>query len=284
MVVRKHHENVISNLDIGVRFYESIVTTSGYVPFHWHSSIELVCVMEGKLELQFDQQIHTILPHQFVLISSGVVHDVTNTPNRAFVLQVPLKFIEPYYQNPEKLKFNLAGHQKDIAYHRVVRWFDELNQIKNKKYEGYLFDCGTILLQILKTIVQNFTDDQQTTLPDSSNLKEVIIYINKYFASEIKVSVLAQMYGYNASYLSRMFKKQMGVTIVQYIYTIRLNNLYQDLIKTTLPINNLLDKNGLTNHRTAREMCKRVYGMLPLQIRKTYAENIDTIQDHKPIN
>ncbi|MCF7523098.1 hypothetical protein L3X07_06575 [Levilactobacillus brevis] len=49
--MRQHHENVISNLDIGIRFYESTVTASGYVPFHWHSSIELVCVLTGQTDL-----------------------------------------------------------------------------------------------------------------------------------------------------------------------------------------------------------------------------------------
>lgn len=44
-----HHEYVVSNLPLGVRFYQSDVTTSGYVPFHWHNSIEVLLVLNGEL-------------------------------------------------------------------------------------------------------------------------------------------------------------------------------------------------------------------------------------------
>ncbi|WP_225363960.1 cupin domain-containing protein [Levilactobacillus brevis] len=103
--MRQHHENVISNLDIGIRFYESTVTTSGYVPFHWHGSIELVCVLAGQLTFQFDGVAHVIQANQFEVISSGVIHDVTNTPNHALVLQIPLPFIEKYVKDPATLNF-----------------------------------------------------------------------------------------------------------------------------------------------------------------------------------
>lgn len=59
-----HHENVIPNSDIGIRFFESIVDTSGFLPFHWHSSIELVYVMNGRLDMQFNGKMHTIEANQ----------------------------------------------------------------------------------------------------------------------------------------------------------------------------------------------------------------------------
>ena len=49
MMSGQHHENIVPNLQPGVRFYFSNVTTNGYVPFHWHSSLEIITVVKGHL-------------------------------------------------------------------------------------------------------------------------------------------------------------------------------------------------------------------------------------------
>lgn len=51
-----HHEYVVSNLPLGVRFYQSDVTTSGYVPFHWHNSIEVLLVLNGELTVTMNRK------------------------------------------------------------------------------------------------------------------------------------------------------------------------------------------------------------------------------------
>ena len=265
--MRQHHENVISNLDIGIRFYESTVTTSGYVPFHWHSSIELVCVLAGQLTFQFDGVAHVIQANQFEVISSGVIHDVTNTPNHALVLQIPLPFIEKYVKDSATLNFQLTGQEQTADYHRIVTWFQELNRVNQQHQAGYLFDEGVLVLLMLKTLVVNFTDEKNPLTTTASGLKDLIIYINDHYRAKLRVQDLARRFGYNTSYLSRLFKQQTGVTLIEYLYMVRLSRFYQELTTTDTPISQLLDQHGLTNHRTAREMCLQMYGLLPKQLR-----------------
>lgn len=270
IMVRQHHENVISNVNIGVRFYESIVDNNGYVPFHWHSSIELIYVMSGQLIFMFDGISHTIQANQFIVIPSGVVHDVTNTANQALVLQIPLEFIEKYYDDPDKLNFNMEAGQPQ-AYQLVTELLNNLNRINQRQEPGYLFDFGSNLLQILRIVVLEFGEPYASeNHNNTSGLKDIIIEINSHYAKPFTVNELAQQFGYNPSYLSRLFKKQIGITIIEYIYEIRLSKLYQDLINTELPIKELMINHGLTNERTTREMFKKMYGILPMQVRTKY--------------
>ncbi|WP_203637329.1 AraC family transcriptional regulator [Levilactobacillus wangkuiensis] len=270
---RQHHENVVSNLDIGIRFFESTVTRSGYVPFHWHSSIELVCVLSGQLTFQFDGQAHVIHANQFSIVSSGVIHDVTNTPNRSLVLQIPLTFIERYVAHPEQLNFSTAGQEQTTVYQEVVTEFKRLAQINRERQPNYLIDTGITVLTMLKTMVSNFTDTANPLTTSSSSLKSIVIYVNEHYREKLSVKAVAHRFGYNASYLSRLFKEQTGVTLGHYVYLIRLNNFYRDLIDTTIPVDVLMDKHGLTNRRTAREMFQEMYGALPKQVRLQYQRN-----------
>ncbi|MCH9266973.1 AraC family transcriptional regulator [Pediococcus acidilactici] len=270
-----HHENVVSNLDIGVRFYQSLVKSDGYVPFHWHSSIELVCVLEGKLVFNFEGKQHIIGPNRFVVVSSGVVHDVANTPNHAFVLQIPIKFVQNYYLNPEQLHFITENLEGTTEYKKIIKWLHELNRINQREEKGYLFDAEILVLLIVKTLFLRFVDNQNPFESKMSGLKEILIFIESHYNQKISVAEIAKKYGYNASYLSRLFKEQTGITLVEYIYEVRLSNLYNDLVNTKLPITVLLNKHGLTNRRTAREMCKKMFGLLPSQIRQKYSSEVD---------
>ncbi len=267
-----HHENIVSNLSIGIRFWESIVETSGYVPFHWHSSIEIVYVKEGKLNFHFDGKCHIVEPGTFIAVSSGVVHDVVNTPNSALVLQIPLKFIEPYYAHPEMLKFTI-DKTKTEACANFITLLNNLNQVIKTQSAGYLFDCGAILLMLVKNLIFNFSEQtaQSQTQPD--NVKELLVYLQQHYRDPISLTDLAHQFGYNPSYLSRRFKERMGVSLIHYVYYIRLNAFYQDLIKSGTPINTLFQKHGLTNKRTARKLFKEIFGVLPNEVRSNRNKN-----------
>lgn len=100
MMDNLHHENVVVNTSIGIRFWRSEVSTRGYVPFHWHSSIELNYVPKGRLDYTINGQTVTVTKNQFIVIPSGVVHAVANQPNIGYVFQIPLRVIEPYIDHP----------------------------------------------------------------------------------------------------------------------------------------------------------------------------------------
>ncbi|AXX65023.1 AraC family transcriptional regulator [Bombilactobacillus bombi] len=262
-----HHENVITNFDIGIRFYESLVRNNGYVPFHWHSSIEIVGVISGRLTFMFNGKEQIVNPQQFIVVPSGVVHAVENIPNQSLVLQVPLKFIENYYPHPENINFEITKCYSK-AYKQIFGLLLKINSLVKQGYKGYLFDLGVIILLIMKELILNFTDDTNPLLQSTSSLKEIIVYINEHYVEHLSVNILANKFGYNSSYLSRIFKQQTGITIIQYIYRLRLASLYQDLLSSNISIKQLMDKNGLTNQRTARNLFKNMYGKLPLQIRQ----------------
>lgn len=262
-----HHENVIPNLKIGVRFYESNVNINGYVPFHWHSSIELVFVMKGKLLFNFDGKTHPVYPNQFIVVSSGVIHDVTNTPNQSLVLQIPLQFIEPYLTHPEKLNFKMIDNNSQSA-QIIMALLQQLNATVQTKTPSTNLRVGIIILQIMQQLIDNFAQNQEPISESTSYLKDIIVYINNNFTQQLKVQDLARMFDYNASYLSRLFKQQTDITITQYIYKLRLTAFYQDLIDTDLPIKDLMNKYGLKNPRTTRNLFKKMYGKLPIQVRQ----------------
>lgn len=262
------HEIVLTNLPLGIRFYESNVDSSGYVPFHWHNSVEVLCVLEGTLQLFVNARSHTIRDGECIAISSGMIHDVANTPNRTLVLQIPLRILSPFVSAPQLLHFHVSKNKNAKAYEHLVNQFMQMNQIIRNKKEGYLFDSEITLIKILKLLVLYFTEKEPLQSRISSNIQDLLIYINEHYKEPLSVQNLAKIVGYNANYLSRIFHTQMGTTLNEYIYRVRLTHFREALFNTDSSIKELMLECGLKNQRTTREIFQKIYGTLPLEARK----------------
>lgn len=232
-----YHENVVVNTNIGIRFWRSAVTTSGYVPFHWHSSIEIVYVLKGQLKFTINGQAFTVASDEFIVIPSGVVHDVSNQPNTV-------------YQR--------AGY--------LIRQFGYL---QGNHPTAYRFDSQICFISLLKVLFTELNNPDQQ-VPNDNNIKQLIIYINNHNTEQLSVAGLAHHFGYNSNYLSRLFHQQMGITLMNYIYVVKLNQLYDGLVNSNRDIKALFKQNGLTNPRTARKIFREMFGCLPSDIRRRH--------------
>lgn len=261
-----HHENVVVNTNIGIRFWRSEDPNNGYVPFHWHSSLEIVCVLKGKVIFTINGQRFEIGPNEFIMVPSGVVHAVANEPNTAYVLQIPLNVVKPYVAHPERVIFR-NGETNSPDYQQAVQLIRELGFLQTARPDGFLFDDQIVFTKLLKIMFTKLNDPHQET-PNDDNIKQLIIYINDHHAEKLSVADLAHHFGYNANYLSRLFSNKMGISLIHYIYLVKLNQLYFDLLHTATSVEQLFQQNGLTNPRTARQLFQEMFGLLPNQLRK----------------
>ncbi|MBC6499381.1 cupin domain-containing protein [Weissella confusa] len=75
----------------------SAPVTTPLVPFHWHRSLEIIYVIHGELTFTLNHAMTQISDGQFIVVPSGAIHAVSNTPNEAYVLQIPIDFIKKGY-------------------------------------------------------------------------------------------------------------------------------------------------------------------------------------------
>ena len=179
---RHYHENVLTNLPFGVRFYTSDVKVSGYVPLHWHSSLELLCVYEGELTLHIDSREHHVGSGQFIVVSSGLLHDVANTPNRATVLQVPMKTMRFFEPHPERLQFHAEKRAPRKAYEAVLAESQRMARLIAGQPTGYLYDVGVAYLHILKLLTTYFCESELLAPSANEAVKDVLSYIGEHYA------------------------------------------------------------------------------------------------------
>lgn len=261
----QHHESVIPNVRNGVRFYFSDEPRDKYVPFHWHSSLEVVCVLDGHVRFTIDGKVLHVRGGEFAMVPSGAIHDVASGPNHAYVLQVPLREVRDLYGDAERCLF-LNGQTHRPEYAEVVSCFDQMGAAVAHPSAAGWFDFEISLLTVLKHMFCVF-GVPGAAAHATDGVKEIISYLHEHATEPIVVGELASHFGYNPSYLSRMFKQQTGVSLVSYVYEVKVNRLHDDLLATDETVAALMRRNGLTNARLTREVFRERYGVLPGELR-----------------
>lgn len=274
------HEIVSRNPDIEVRFYLSIDEGS-YVTPHWHDSLEMVFMLEGSITVTYEGKKNILYANDFNIVNSRVVHSVLSTSNKALVLQIPKDILKKYIPDIDFFNFYVEMHPQNpveqTKLERVRKIFHDMYIIYDIQPEGYLLKFNSLLYDLLFILIHSYA----TKITDKSldkdykyleRLNKMIAYIKEHYIEKISVSELAKEFGYSEDYIARFFKKQTGMTIIEYLYAYRITKVYQDLIHTELTINDIFEKHGCNNYRVAMKVFKEIYDCTPKEKRKKLKE------------
>lgn len=278
------HEIVYINPDIEVKFYLS-EDEGSYITPHWHNSLEVVYMLEGSMTITFEDTKVTIFPEEFVVVNSRVIHAVKSKKNRALVLQIPINVIEKYVRNIDSFFFTVDMHPQDVddivELNKVRMLFRDMYKVYNAQPDGYLLKFNSLLYDIIFTLIQSYSYRVVGKQINKNNkylyrLEEITTFLNEHYNERITISQAAGKFGYNPDYFSRFFKKYMGLTIIDYLYEIRINHVYKDLVDTNLNINEIFENHGCSNYRVAMKLFKSRYGCTPKEKRKQINRTISS--------
>lgn len=101
-----------------------------------------------------------------------------------------------------------------------------------------------------------------------SVIRRIQYYITEHLSEPITREQLASYVHLNPAYLSRLFKREIGESITDYILNTRMS-LAKDLITTsTLPISDIAKTLGYYNFSYFSKMFRKVYDVSPQQLRQ----------------
>ena len=276
------HEIVSSNPDIEVRFYLS-EDNGSYVAPHWHNSLELVYMLEGSMVTQYENNVRqTIEPGEISVVNPRVIHSVTAQKNKALVLLIPSALLEKYIPAPDFLEFRINMHPENpveiTRLERLKKIFTDMYIVYDIRPDAYLLKFNSLLYDMLYTMVHSYSvrlTDKDVGRHDRTinRLKDVMRYIEKHHSEKIMMEDISAHFGYNPDYLSRLFKKHLGLTVMQYLYEIRLNRVVHDLGETEMSIGEIFELHGCTNHKYTMQLFKERFGCTPKEKRKEIKGN-----------
>lgn len=137
----------------------------------------------------------------------------------------------------------------------------------------YLRDIRQTLKECMNAVMDDLL--QVIDVSGCSKITRVAIeYINRHYSEgTLGLDVVAEKLGYTASYLSRVFKKDTGVNVIDYINEIRILIARKMLAEGDKKVYEVAEEVGYNNYNHFSKTFKRTTGVTPSQ----YIEDIRRI-------
>jgi YesN/AraC family two-component response regulator len=150
--------------------------------------------------------------------------------------------------------------------------------IQTYKYQqGKIADYHSFK-HLLREILVNFwykeTSSGEKNMNYSEKIYQSIIYIRQHYTEDLSLDLLARQINLNPSYLSYMFKKEVGMTFLQYLQNIRLEKACV-LLKSSphLPIETIASQVGYMTPTYFFKIFRAQFGISPNQWRHQESES-----------
>lgn len=285
------YETIKIDADVNMR-YSCCKDYEYFVPAHWHDSMEVLYILDGDLNINIEQMSYSLNAGEFIIIDSNMIHSTyCKTYSHSLIIQIPYLFLKTHIPDIDYMHFettssvpgNPLSEQVTPTVPPDTLITDTIRNILNQltdlwytkpegyrlKYYSYIFDLLYIMMQHFKVdITQNEYHQSEKYM---ERLTSVMSYVKQHYQEDISLQDITEYLALNPSYFARFFKKYMGMTFTEYLSTIRLRAIYEEIITTDLPVQIILERNGFTNYKLFMRMFRQTYGCTPSQKRKEIA-------------
>lgn len=235
--------------------------------FH-HEMFEVYFLEEGNCHYFIDDKAYDVIPGDVVLVPEGVIHK-TMYDNAGHSRR--LLYLSPSYI-PTSVLMQLSSllyvYRNPALTERIRGVFDAIEEeylSPNRFSEDALRHYAGILFCLLAR------NAAPSMLPAAENAytTQTIAYIKGNYREEIRLSDLARRCSISPEHLSRLFKRETGFGISEYLTMIRLQQACRLLREAPhLQVAKIADLCGYNDSNYFSEQFKRAYGTSPLHFRK----------------
>lgn len=246
--------------------------------FHYHTNYEIYYLLSGERLYFIKDRTYHVKKNDLVFIKPFVLHTVQGVgiPDHDRIL---IKFNQEFLFDNNAISFEaldlLFNHycyaKLNSLYINVIEnIFETMKQEVCLKSTDFEVNLRALLLQLLVYVARNI--DRQEEFPQISpthaRISEIVKYINQNYQDELTLASIAAVFYYNPSYLSRTFKKIIGVGVTDYLNNLRVSQAQKLLKETELNISAIANEVGFKNQSHFGRIFKDIVGISPLQYRK----------------
>jgi len=242
--------------------FRRMVWQKGEMSFHWHEKVEIVRCTDGEFDALVDGVNCKVKKGDIVVVSERVIHKFTVTTDCAYVrlAQFAYKVLLNHNSDPTHVKLHITAEEIANVENLGQSIEDILSIMENTSpdpggndkfaeciYAGLYFLLGRYFP------TPHYT---KTKKKEKQDFYETVKYVNEHFKEDITVQSIAETLYMDRGRLSRLFLKYSGISLKDYINTLRLAEAVR-LIDSGDKITDAAMKSGFQTVRTFNNVCKK---------------------------
>lgn len=251
-----------------------------------------IMVTEGTLHITSADREYDVNPNEYIFLKAGEEHFGTKPSDERlsyFWVHISQDFSFEILHDKQSLpefknySYFFPEYGEIPAFHRAQRFFRQMLELslETELYSAEILNYTLSLL--LMDVTQQFANSYcQTTLQTASDNKKlrhapavhvvasVCEWIRINYHRSFKVTDLATIFGYQANYLSSVFKNSMGISIVEYTNKIRIEAAKNLLGTYHLPAKEVAYSCGFSDEKYFMKVFKSLEGKTPTEYKNYF--------------
>ena len=240
-----------------------------HMALHWHAATEIIRVVSGTLRVTLDGRSFILNEGEAVVVNSEILHDATpeNCVYECFVFQPD--FLKTGNREADAFLDGITSHgifiSEKIENEQEKRIIDRLMQEARDNSSGFELRVMGICLLLFGEIIKNGDYSYQSYHVPEKNckLKRVLKYIRDNYAEEITLDDMAMQAGFSTKYFCSFFKRETGVTPVEYLISYRIERAAKKLLSTDHSVTRIAFDCGFNDLSYFTKTFKRLKGVTP---------------------
>lgn len=267
----------LSHHKLNISYCQQIIKEPKSSGFKTHDDYEIFFLLSGEGRLVIENNRYPLQPCDLIIINANEAHRdflAEKTPCKYITIHFDPNLLTPFSQlfnlhhcflnklNSEHNKLSPAKPQREkllTLFKRMENLFthaDHANEIL--KYTSLI----ELVFYINQFLLTNSETPFQATFPES--LSVVLEYIDKNIEHELSLEILEKRFYINRSYLSRLFRKHLNISIHKYIILQRIAKAKELLLKGHSPLS-ASRYSGFNDYSNFRKMFKKITKTSPSQ-------------------
>ncbi len=242
------------------------------VSLHLHRHVETQYLMEGTADFTVDGREYHFSDGLLIIFPYQTHSNVYNQncrqlsaiidPN-SFESYAPT-FFDFYPKNNFIPKSDLPdGFQELMAYGFKLS-HDDTHQFR----ERLLNDVTSVIIGQALSSLELISRRDETRPESISTIGRIINYCVTHLAEDLSLEALSKEFFVDRTYISRLFRKKLGVSYIEFITSQRISTACELLSKTSKPITEIAYDCGFHNQSSFNRVFLAQRGMTPSEYRK----------------
>lgn len=237
-------------------------------PAHLHVQLELVYVLEARIQMIIDEQEYTFNKGDFVLVFPNTIHsyDSNLTIDNSVLTVISGVMLTGEYINT-LMNYSLKKpyiRSKDL-HEDVVFAMKALVKEMNEGKSVYV--SKAYLQLILARTIPSLELMKKQSLDSYDLVHRIVNYISLYFREPLSLDILATELGISRYYLSRIFSNKLNSSFNDYVNNIRVSYASTLILTTDMSITQICNDAGFNSLRTFNRVFKENFHMTPSEYR-----------------
>ena len=236
---------------------------------HTHSYTELFYIVGGDGQFQIHEQLFPVRAHQLVVVNPNVLHtEVSYDAHPLEYLVLGIEGLELTVPDSDEARYCIYSFPEDNGVLTCMQSVLREMQERSPEYEtACLAYLDLIMVQLLRKASVSVTQTQ-SRFPANRQCAAVRQYIDQHYRESITLDLLAEKVSINKFYMAHAFKREYGVSPINYLIARRIREGKRLLSETDLSLSQIAAVLGFSSSSYFSQSFRNAEGISPTEYRR----------------